>query len=321
MVLRRTVGYELHRPPGHPEWRLAPPRGERLLTAPVFIFSPARSGSTLLRAILGGHPQLYAPPELPLSHLQVRAETRWIQASMAALSLSQDDLEALLWDRVLASLLLRSGKPTIVVKTPSNVLIWERIAACWPDARYVFLLRHPAAAVESLHAAWNPQWHPGESGNLAEAISKGLKYMTRVEQARRALPGITVRYEELAADPMATTLRVCKFLGLAFEPGMLDYGRFADHRFAAGLGDASEKIRSGRVQPPASVPRPADIPPELTGICTAWGYLEPVPAPASAAPASTAPVGTAPVSTPPPPPAPGEAAGRPPGQREPAPGR
>lgn len=273
-VLRRTMGYELMRPPGHRAWRLPPPRGERLLTAPVFMFSAARSGSTLLRAILGAHPQLYAPPELPLGHLQVRAQTRWIQTSMQALRLTRDDLEQMLWDRVLASLLMRSGKPTIVVKTPSNVLHWERIAACWPDARYIFLLRHPAAAVASLHAAWNPEWHPGEQGNLAEAITKGLHYMTRVEEARTALPGATVRYEDLTAAPAATARWLCEFLDVDFEPDMLNYGRYADNRFAAGLGDASGKIRSGRVQAPVPRPRRADIPPELIGICAAWGYLD-----------------------------------------------
>jgi hypothetical protein len=258
---------------------MPPPRGERLLTAPVFLFSAPRSGSTLLRAVLGAHSQLYAPPELPLAHLQVRAETRWIQTSMRALRLTQDDLEKMLWDRVLASLLLRSGKPTIVVKTPSNVLIWERIAACWPDARYLFLLRHPAAAVASLHAAWNPEWHPGENGNLAEAVAKGLRYMTRVEEARSALPGATIRYEDLTAAPAAAVRRLCGFLGVRFEPGMLDYGRYAGNQFAAGLGDASRKIRSGRIQRPVPPPRRAGIPPELARICAAWGYLEGTPEP------------------------------------------
>lgn len=273
-MLRRTIGYELTRPPGHPAWRLPAPRGERLLTAPVFIFSAARSGSTLLRAILGAHSRLYAPPELPLGHLEVRAQTRWIQTSMQALQLTHAGLEQLLWDRLLADLLARSGKPTIVVKTPSNVLLWRRIAECWPDARYIFLLRHPASAVASLHAAWNPRWHPGEQGSLTEAIAKGLHYMTSVEEARNALPGITIRYEDLTAAPAATTRRLCDFLRVGFEPGMLNYGRCLDNRFAAGLGDASRKIRSGRVQPSVPSPRQADIPAELRGICAAWGYLD-----------------------------------------------
>ncbi len=249
-VLRRSVGYQLTRPPGHPSWRLPPPRGERLLTAPVFVFSAARSGSTLLRSVLGAHSQLYAPPELPLGHLEVRAESRWIQTSMKALALTEQGLQHLLWDRLLADLLARSGKPTVVVKTPSNVLIWERIAACWPDARFIFLLRHPAAAVRSLHAAWNPQWHPGETGSFAEAVTKGLHYMTRVQEARLALPGFTVRYEELATAPAGTAQRLCEFLGVRFEPDMLSYGRFADNHYAPGLGDASRTIRSGQIQPP-----------------------------------------------------------------------
>ena len=124
-----------------------------LLTAPVFIFSAPRSGSTLLRAVLGSHTDLYAPPELPLKHLGVRADTKWIEASLDGLELTIEDLEHMLWDRVLADALQRSGKPRIVVKTPSNVLVWERIAACWPDARHVFLLRHPAAAVASTRLA------------------------------------------------------------------------------------------------------------------------------------------------------------------------
>jgi hypothetical protein len=272
-ALRSALGYELNRAPGHRKWRLPPPRGERLLVAPVFIFSAARSGSTLLRVVLGGHSSLYAPPELPLAHLTARAQTRRIQASVSALGLTTQDLDHMLWDCVLADTLRRSGKPTIVAKSPSNVLIWQRIAACWPDARFVFLLRHPAAAVASLHAAWHPSWHPGESGSLAEAIGKGLRYMTEVEDARRKLPGFTVRYEDLTSDPEGTVRPLCRYLGVPFEPVMLDYRRFADHRFVPGLGDASEKIRSGRIQPGVPPPRPLDIPAELTDICAAWGYL------------------------------------------------
>lgn len=282
-TLRHTVGYELTRTHGHRLWRLPPPRGERLLVAPVIILSAARSGSTLLRAILGGHSRLYAPPEVPLAHLTVRADTRWIQTSMSALGLSTQDLDHMLWDRVLADTLRRSGKPTIVVKTPSNVLIWQRIADCWPDARFIFLLRHPADAVASLHASWHPSWHPGESGSLAEAIGKGLRYMSQVEDARRALPGFTIRYEDLTADPETTVRHLCSFLGVSFQPAMLDYGQFADLRFTPGLGDASEKIRSGRIQSPARSSQPQDIPTELMEMCTTWGYLTPADQQAAAA--------------------------------------
>jgi hypothetical protein len=269
-VLVRATGYHLARPRTGRVWKLPPGGGGRLLKEPVFIFSAPRSGSTLLRAILGSHSGLYAPPELPLKQLEVRADTQWIKASMDGLQLTVDDLEHMLWDRVLAESLQRSGKPRLVVKTPSNVLIWDRIAACWPDAKFVYLLRHPAAVVASLHASFNPQWHPGKDGSVDESVAKVVRYMTALEQAREAREGCTVRYEELTGSPDTVVRDLCGFLGVPFEPGMLDYGKFDHDGFTAGLGDSSLNIRSGRIQPPT--PIPDEVPAELSGLCGTLGY-------------------------------------------------
>jgi Sulfotransferase family len=273
--LSRTAGYQLTRPPGHPSRRLPPPTGDRMLRAPVFILSPARSGSTLLRVVLGSHSRLYAPPELPLMHMTVRAETRWIQTSMRELELTQESLDNTLWDAVLADVLARSGKPVVVAKTPSNAVIWQRIADCWPDARFIFLLRHPAAVVGSLLASWHPDWNIKVSGTLGDITRNALWYMRKVEEARRALAGITVRYEELTEDPEQVTRRVCEYLGERFEPAMLDYSKFSHARFAPGLGDCSENIRSGRIRQSAPPPRLAEVSPALAEMCATWDYSQP----------------------------------------------
>jgi hypothetical protein len=278
-VLARATGYQLSRPLADRAWRLPATGGGRLLTAPVFVFSAPRSGSTLLRVILGSHSELYAPPELPLKHLGVRAETQWIKTSLDGLELSVEELEHMLWDRVLAEALRRSGKPRLVVKTPSNVLVWERIAACWPDAAFVFLLRHPAAAVASLHSSFDPAWRPEEAGSMEESVARGLRYMNVVEQARSALPGFTVRYEDLTASPERVVRELSEFLGVPFQPAMLDYGSFEHAGFTPGLGDSSLNIRSGRIQPPA--PLPEQIPAGLADICAAWCYPHPDNEPSS----------------------------------------
>lgn len=269
-VLVRATGYHLSRPRTGRVWKLPPGDGGRLLTEPVFIFSAPRSGSTLLRAILGSHSGLYAPPELPLKQLEVRADTQWIKASMDGLQLGVEDLEHMLWDRVLAESLQRSGKPRLVVKTPSNVLIWDRIAVCWPDAKFVYLLRHPAAVVASLHSSFDPGWHPGKDGSVDESVAKVVRYMTVLQQAREVRAGFTVRYEELTATPDTIVRELCDFLGVPFEPAMLDYGQFEHDGFTAGLGDSSLNIRSGRIQPAA--PLPAQTPAELADICASWEY-------------------------------------------------
>jgi hypothetical protein len=171
----------------------------------------------------------------------------------------------LLWDRVLHRELVRSGKSYVVDKTPSNAFIHQRIAACWPDARYLFLLRHPAAIARSWHDS-----KPGER-ERREASLDALRYMKAVERARKKLPGLTVRYEDLTADPEGETRRICDFLGLEWEPAMLEYGT-SGAVYQKGLGDWQDKIRTGRVQPARDVPEETFE--ELLPMCRAWGYAE-----------------------------------------------
>ena len=49
------------------------------------------------------------------------------------------------------------------------------------------------------------------------------------------LDGITGRYEDLNADPIAVAARLCDFLGVPCEEGRLDCR--GDQRFVNGLGD------------------------------------------------------------------------------------
>lgn len=275
-TLRRATGHELQpiraapkprtrRP--QPDVVLAPmPPEVRLLTAPVFVLSSIRSGSTLLRAILVSHSQLHAPHELHLSRLDVRLRSRNARTAMAAVGLDEAGLEHLLWDRLLDRALRLSGKTTVVNKTPSDAFIWRRIAATWPDACFIFLLRHPLSIARSRQAAY-----PRDP--LDQHIARTLTFMNAVEEARQSLPGLTVRYEELTEDPEAVTRQVCEFLGVPWERGMLDYGAKTDDDFVKGLGDWTDRIRSGTVQPARPLPSPSEVPGSLTVISRAWGYL------------------------------------------------
>ena len=54
-----------------------PPRALRAKNPPaVFVLSPPRSGSTLMRVMLGGHPRLFSPPELELLSFNTLRERR-----------------------------------------------------------------------------------------------------------------------------------------------------------------------------------------------------------------------------------------------------
>jgi hypothetical protein len=186
---------------------------------------------------------------------------------MGELGMDSPQLENLLADRLLHRELTRHGKTVLVNKTPNDVFRWRRIVECWPDVRFIYLLRHPAATAESWARA-HPKW-PREriEGNV-------LAYMRAVEAARTNHAGLTVRYEDLTLRPEQETKRICEYLELDWEPGMVDYGT-ADHgSLERRIGDWGEQIRSGKVQQITRLPAPEEIPQRLREISVKWGYVD-----------------------------------------------
>lgn len=236
---------------------------DRLLERPAFILSTVRSGSTLLRVLLDSHSQLHAPHELHLRDLGVRIRRKPGRKAMDALGLDEEGLEYLLWDRLLHRELTARGKRWLVNKTPNDVFIADRIRTCWPDARFVYLLRHPAAIARS-RAKARPQ------DTEEQNVRMILRYADALEEARAQWPGHVVRYEDITTDPEGRLRELCAFLGVEFEPQMLDYQRFDHGEYKVGLGDWSKKIRSGQIQP--APPPPAHVPEGLRELCVTWGY-------------------------------------------------
>ena len=264
--LRRATGLQLTRAkvvPAAPRGAPTTRPGDRLLDRPAFILSSVRSGSTLLRVLLDSHSLLHAPHELHLRDVSVRVKAGPARKAMAELDLDARQLQYLLWDRLLHREVVAHGKRFLVNKTPTDVFVAERIKTCWPDARFIFLLRHPAAIARSRAAA-----RPQDSAERNVAAVR--RYADALEAARAALPGLVVRYEDVTADPEAELRRICTFLEVPFEERMLEYDRFEHGRYKVGLGDWTYKIRSGVIHP--AEPAPQDVPEELRALCEAWGY-------------------------------------------------
>ncbi|MFE0799524.1 sulfotransferase family protein [Streptomyces sp. NPDC058812] len=240
---------------------------DRLLRRPVFIISSIRSGSTLLRMMLGAHPRLHAPHELHIGRLEVTCTNWFSERATGALGLERGDLEHLLWDRLMHRELVKAGKDFIVEKTPANAYMYQRLKDCWPDARFVFLLRHPESIARSWHET-DPVKRP-----LDTAVTDVLRYMTAVEEARAAdADGFTVRYEDITDDPEREMRRLCEFLGVDYTPAMLDYGKRTGRELVRGLGDWRDNIRTGTAQPGRALPNEDEVPERLRAMCAAWGY-------------------------------------------------
>jgi hypothetical protein len=259
--LARQTGMQLQQRNGRFRLIRNPPRE---LSAPGFIFSSVRSGSTLLRMILNTHSKIYAPHELHLASIRVDFEIPAAEKAVEALGLNDRDLTNMLWDRLLTTALQRSGKEILIEKTPNSVFMWNRVAQCWPDGRYIYLLRHPAAIIDSWRRARTSQ-------SEDDAIASVTRYLKSLSEARRTLPGHTIRYEDLTTEPDIEARKLCDFLGVDYEPQMIKYGEQDHGPLLAGLGDWKDKIKTGEVQAARPVPS-FELPEELKELAADLGY-------------------------------------------------
>ncbi|MGH3326936.1 MAG: sulfotransferase family protein [Streptomycetales bacterium] len=243
-------------------------RTPRLVRSPVFLLSAPRSGGTLTRWILDTHSQIHAPVELTLTGFSVTFPRFRTEVEFGAVGLDVEELEYMLWDRVLERELNRSGKAVLVHRAPGVLFQWRRLMQCWAEARYIFLLRHPANIYASGQAVSGAD---ADRGSRLELLDAYLRALYQLQAAREELSGLTVRYEDLVANPARNYAAICEFLGLEWEPAMLDYGA-ADHGVLTGSGDFGRKLRSGHIHTDRPMPADDEIPLPLRPICASLGY-------------------------------------------------
>jgi hypothetical protein len=232
---------------------------ERLL----FVIGAPRSGSTLLARMLGAHREVFAPAEphllTPLAHLGYYETVERapydpvisqaaIRELVAALPGGERDYLAALRaysDTLYGRLLDASGRRLLLDKTPAYALVLDFLAKLYPKARYVVLTRHP-------FAIWSSYVHSFFDGDFASAHRFNPlleRYVPAIARFLRERPVALhrVAYEELVSDPEAQMRALCAFLGLGFEPGMVDYGESGSNRpTSRGLGDPITVAREQR---------------------------------------------------------------------------
>jgi amino acid adenylation domain-containing protein len=254
----------------------------------LFVLSPPRSGSTLLRVMLAGHPQLFAPPELELLSFETLADRRaafagrngfWLEGVVRALMEIQgcdaDAAEALVaameaegatTQRLYRRLQEWIAPRLLIDKTPSYALdpeVLARAERAFEGARYIHLLRHPLAMIRSFEEARLDQVffrfpHPFSRRQLAELIWSAsqaniLDFLAGVEPERQ----FQLRFEELVERPEEELRRLCHWLEVDFHPGMArpyerQEARMTDgiHPWSRMLGDV--KFHHHRAVDPAA---------------------------------------------------------------------
>ncbi len=247
----------------------------------VFLLSAPRSGSTLLRAMLAGHPGLFAPPELYLlSHQDMADRQAWFRgphasqleglprAVMAAFGVSAADAaaEVAVWQaqnldvREVYARLQQAVAPRLLVdKTPFYAVHPRTLAkaeACFDRPLYIHLTRHPYGMIRSFEEARLDQlWWPRLAGpavtdpspfaahHLAELLWGQIE-TTIAAFLATVDPSrhVHLRYEDLVQRPAETLAPVCRMLGLEFDPVMLEPQGQVSVRMTDGLHPQSRMI-------------------------------------------------------------------------------
>jgi len=106
-------------------------------------------------------------------------------------------------------------------KTPGYVNHIELLAGIFPESKFVHIIRDGRDV--ALGYLDRDEWGPS---TVAEAALYWRSRVSRGRDAGRSIGEnryIEVRYEDMVDDPEFTTRRVCSFLGLDFEPAMLQF--------------------------------------------------------------------------------------------------
>jgi amino acid adenylation domain-containing protein len=239
----------------------------------LFVLAPPRSGTTLLRVMLGGHPGLFSPPELELLTFNTLAERRaafsgrdsfWregvLRAVMELRGCGPEAAEALVEDGERAGWTTRRfyrwlqeqlGGRLLVDKSTSYPLdpeVLRRAEEAFEAPFYVHLVRHPYGMIHSFEEAKIDQLffrraHSFGRRELAELVWTAshrnvLAFLAGVPAERQH----RLRFEDLVRDPEGELRRLCAALGLDYHPDMADPYQEKRARMTDGLHEQGRML-------------------------------------------------------------------------------
>jgi tetratricopeptide (TPR) repeat protein len=202
--------------------------------SPVFVVGFPRSGTTLLEQMLDAHPRLQSMDERPFfNHLATLLNnTTGFDIPRDLGRLNQRDCDELRkgYLTLACSKVPRRWDARLVDKNPMNMLWLPMIHRLFPEAKFIFALRHPCDVLLSNYMQNFMATSLGAACENLETLATAY-----VESMRQWLyhldlfkPDVFIsRYEELIEDPAAQTRRIAAFLELEDAEAMLHYDQRA----------------------------------------------------------------------------------------------
>lgn len=255
----------------------------------IFILAPPRSGTTLLRVMLAGHPQLFAAAELqllPFNTLQERKEafsgkfSLWLEGTIRAImelkGCDADEAKRLMasyeskhstkaFYRELQSWL--EGR-TLIDKSPHYALepaCLQKAERDFDNAIYIHLTRHPYAMVRSFESYHMEQvlflhehnFSSRQLGELVWTVSQQniLNFLDSIPSNRH----YRLSYETLVSAPETTMKDLCEHLNLPYHAKLVNPYEELEGKMTDGIHADSTPMGDTRLLERQAIdPRAAD---------------------------------------------------------------
>lgn len=215
----------------------------------IFVVGCARSGTTLVQAMLASHSKIYGFPETfffvnypdlqswlsPTKIWRQFRSSHWAyQEAMERLDISQSTIAKVTpasglprkFIHQLDQIALLNHKSIWTEKTPGHINHLEQIRSAVPKARFVHVLRDGRDVIASLEALYQQRKTENEHASvwdLENSITQWNNAISISRSYQNSEKHHLLCYEDLVENSEATLVDLCSFIGVEYQREMIDY--------------------------------------------------------------------------------------------------
>jgi Flp pilus assembly protein TadD len=211
--------------------------------APIFLIGFFRSGTTLTQEVLGAHPDVFVADETDFIWAMHRELHQMGKSNLSTVDklrkLTLSDVRHLresYWNRARGRFGDTFDQRAFVDKFTMNTLDLGLINCIFPDAKVVFVMRDPRDVCLScfmqLMVPTPATVHLLSWQGTADFYAQVMDWWLHIKQ-QMTLGFIEFRYEDAVAKFEPTYRKVFDFLGLSWDPAVVEFHKHAAKKFIA----------------------------------------------------------------------------------------
>lgn len=203
---------------------------------PYFLIGAERSGTTLLRLMLNGHPEIswlnefeYAVDQIniPNEWPEIKTYTDYLSTNRIFLASEFELPKNCEYPDIIKNFLfqkLSRDQKSIIGATCHRH--YDRLLRIFPNARFIYLYRDPRDVSRSaIGMGWAGNvWYGVDRWIQAEQLWANVK-----DQLNKSSSYIEISYEDLIITPEKTLSEICNFLNVNFDHNMLAYPEYTSY--------------------------------------------------------------------------------------------